>query len=45
MNATGFRNIVVYDYQSINIKVVELIISYNLNDFYDYIYAINKLLQ
>lgn len=38
----GFRNIVVHDYQSINIKVVESIISYNLNDFYDYIYAINK---
>lgn len=41
----GFRNIVVHDYQSINIKVVESIISHNLNDFYDYIYAINKLVQ
>ena len=38
----GFRNIVVHDYQSINIKVVESIITYNLNDFYDFIYAINK---
>lgn len=38
----GFRNIVVHDYQSINIKVVQSIISNNLNDFYDYIYCINK---
>lgn len=38
----GFRNIVVHDYQSINIKVVQSIITHNLNDFYDYIYAINK---
>ena len=38
----GFRNIVVHDYQSINIKVVQSIISNNLNDFYDYIYCMNK---
>lgn len=38
----GFRNIVVHDYQSINIKVVQSIISNNLNDFYNYIYCINK---
>lgn len=38
----GFRNIVVHDYQSVNIKIVKSIISNNLNDFYDYIYCVNK---
>lgn len=38
----GFRNIVVHDYQSINLNVVETIINNHLNDFYNYIYCINK---
>ena len=40
----GFRNIVVHDYKSINLKVVESIIAYNLKDFYDYIDAIKQYL-
>ncbi|CAI3701350.1 Conserved hypothetical protein, DUF86 [Clostridium neonatale] len=40
----GFRNIVVHDYQSINLKVVESMIAYNLKDFYDYIDAIKQYL-
>ena len=38
----GFRNIVVHDYQSINLNVVETIINNHLDDFYNYIYCINK---
>lgn len=38
----GFRNIVVHDYQSINLSVVEAIINNHLDDFYNYIYCINK---
>lgn len=38
----GFRNIVVHDYQSINLNVVETIINNHLDDFYSYIYCINK---
>ena len=40
----GFRNIVLHDYQAINLKVVESIIAYNLKDFYDYIDAIKQYL-
>lgn len=40
----GFRNIVVHDYQSINLKVVESVIAYNLKDFYDYIDSIKQYL-
>ena len=38
----GFRNIVVHDYQSINLNIVETIINNHLDDFYNYIYCINK---
>ena len=38
----GFRNIVVHDYQSINLNVVETIINNHLDYFYNYIYCINK---
>ena len=38
----GFRNIVVHDYQSINLNVVETIINNHIDDFYNYIYCINK---
>jgi uncharacterized protein YutE (UPF0331/DUF86 family) len=40
----GFRNIAVHNYKAINLKVVQMIIEKHLNDFYDYIYEINKLI-
>lgn len=39
----GFRNIVVHDYQAINIKVVQSIIEHNLADFSDFIYQVNSI--
>ncbi len=36
----GFRNLAVYEYQSLNLDVIESIILYNLKDFEAYIKAI-----
>jgi len=40
----GFRNIAVYDYKTLNLKVVKAIIESHLKDLSEYIYCINKLL-
>lgn len=41
----GFRNIAVHNYESVNIKVVQMIIEKHLGDFKEYIYSINKFLN
>lgn len=41
----GFRNIAVHNYESVNIKVVQMIIEKHLCDFKEYIYSINKFLN
>lgn len=41
----GFRNIAVHNYESVNIKVVQMIIEKHLDDFKEYIYSINKFLN
>ena len=42
-NMIGFRNIAVHNYQKINLEVLERIIENNLDDFYEFIYCINKI--
>lgn len=39
----GFRNIAVHDYKKVNIKIIQSIIENHLEDFYEYLYFINKL--
>ena len=41
----GFRNIAVHNYESVNIKIVQMIIEKHLSDFSEYIYSINKFLN
>lgn len=41
----GFKNIAVHNYESVNIKVVQMIIEKHLGDFEEYIYSINKFLN
>lgn len=41
----GFRNIAVHNYQDVNMKIVQMIIENHIDDFNEYIYAINKNLN
>lgn len=40
----GFRNIAVHNYKAVNLKIVQMIIENHLEDFNEYIYAINKFI-
>ena len=41
----GFRNIAVHDYQKVNIKIVQMIIEKHMDDFNEFIYALNKKMK
>lgn len=41
----GFRNIAVHNYESVNMKIVQMIIENNLGDFEEYIDAISKYIS
>ena len=41
----GFRNIAVHNYESVNMKVVQMIIENNLDDFEEYIDSISKYIS
>ncbi len=41
----GFRNIALHDYESINIKVVQIIIEEHLYDFEEYMASLNKYMN
>lgn len=43
MNMVGFRNIAVYDYQNIDLRILQTIIETHLKDFTDYTKIILKL--
>lgn len=40
----GFRNIAVHNYQKLNLKVIEKVIEYHLEDFDEFISEVSKLL-
>lgn len=42
-NMIGFRNIAVHNYQKINLDILRKVIEYNLEDFNEFIYFINKI--
>lgn len=39
----GFRNIAVHNYQDLNLEIIQKIIENHLEDFEEFIYAINEL--
>ncbi len=41
----GFRNIAVHNYESVNMKVVQMIIENHLGDFEEYIESISKYIS
>lgn len=40
----GFRNIAVYNYQKLNLDILQKVIENNLDDFGEFIYFINKVI-
>lgn len=41
-NMIGFRNIVVHNYQKLNLEILQKVIENNLDDFNEFIYLVNK---